>query len=88
MVAYSLIVRELCFIFLFIGVLLKNAGKSLSILHRDSATFLELEKLMHDKDKDLLKEDDTGSFEAMELRLKTPRNVICKHALLLWLVLV
>eukprot|EP00088_Acartia_fossae_P055299 TRINITY_DN6418_c0_g1_i1.p1 TRINITY_DN6418_c0_g1~~TRINITY_DN6418_c0_g1_i1.p1 ORF type:complete len:768 (+),score=204.30 TRINITY_DN6418_c0_g1_i1:34-2337(+) len=43
-------------------------------LPRDSATFLELERLMHDKDKDLLKEDDTSSFEAMELRLKTPRR--------------
>ena len=47
--------------------------KNLNIF-RDSATFLELEKLMHDKDKDLLREDDTGSFEAMELRLKTPRK--------------
>lgn len=45
-------------------------------LPRDSATFLELEKLMNDKDKDLLREDDTGSFEAMELRLKTPRKPV------------
>jgi hypothetical protein len=29
---------------------------------------------MHDKDKNLLQEDDTGSFEAMEIRLKTPRK--------------
>ena len=31
---------------------------------------------MNDKDKDLLREDDTGSFEAMELRLKTPRKPV------------
>ena len=40
---------------------------------------------MHDKDKDLLREDDTGSFEAMELRLKTPRNLLCKHAVMTYL---
>ena len=35
---------------------------------RDSATFCELEKLMGDSDKQLLNEDDTFSFEAMECR--------------------
>jgi len=50
-------------------------------LPRDSSTFLELERLMNDKDKNLLREDDTGSFEAMELRLKTPRKPVLSDML-------
>jgi len=53
----------------------------LTQLPRDSATFCELEKLMGDSDKQLLNEDDTFSFEAMECRLKTPMKIATTHRL-------
>jgi len=44
----------------------------MSQLPRESATFAELEKLMTDDDRNNINEDDTGSFEALEKRLRTP----------------
>ena len=42
------------------------------LLPRESATFAELQRMMTDKDKDLMDDDDTDSFEALESRLRTP----------------
>ena len=39
---------------------------------RESATFAELQRMMTDSDKDLMDDDDTDSFEALESRLRTP----------------
>merc|ERR1740128_303094 len=50
--------------------------EGLSQLPRDSATFNELEKLMGEQDKQLVNEDDTFSFEALESRLKTPMRAV------------
>ena len=44
----------------------------LTQLPRESATFAELQKMMTDSDKNLMDDDDTDSFEALESRLKTP----------------
>jgi hypothetical protein len=45
---------------------------------RESATYAELAGLMGPADRELMDEDDTQSFEALELRLKTPMRPVPK----------
>jgi hypothetical protein len=45
---------------------------------RESATYAELAGLMGPADRELMDEDDTQSFEALELRLKTPIRPVPK----------
>ena len=46
----------------------------LFISPRESVTFEELQKTMPDSDKNLMDDDDTDSFEALERRLRTCRK--------------
>ncbi len=42
------------------------------INYRESSTYAELEGLMGVADRELLEDDNTESFEALEMRLRTP----------------
>ena len=47
-------------------------------MSRESATYAELQDLMGEGDRELMNEDDTQSFEALELRLRTPMRAVAK----------
>lgn len=54
------------------------------INYRESSTYAELEGLMGVADRELLEDDNTESFEALEMRLRTPvrptmRPLVCVH---------
>ena len=56
----------------------KSTPVSYESMFRESATYAELAGLMGPTDKELMEEDSTLSFEALEARLRTPLRPVAK----------
>jgi hypothetical protein len=66
------------FLFLFVSWSPLCSRYNSAPVVRESATYAELAGLMGPADRELMDEDDTQSFEALELRLKTPMRPVPK----------